>query len=120
LNIAPLIVYGERVNVPHDDTASLSQHVAAEVRAHLARQRISGRRAALMLGWTPPYLSRRLTGEIPFDVDDLAKVADLLGVPIATFFDGHSYAVSPVSRGLRNRAFRPLDKRSFRALEAVA
>lgn len=62
--------------------------VAAEVRAQLARNRLSGRRAAAMLGWKQTYLSRRLTGAVPFDVDDLAALADLLEVPIEQFFPG--------------------------------
>ncbi len=97
------ILYAERVNISQDDTTSPSDHVAAEVRAHLARQRISGRRAAIMLGWTAPYLSRRLTGEIPFDVNDLVKVADLLGLPPAAFFDNRPAPVyatlSPAETG---------------------
>ena len=68
----------ERSSLPHD--------VAAEVRAHLARQRLSGRQAAIRLGWTQPYMSRRLTGEIPFDVADLEAIADLLGIPATAFF----------------------------------
>jgi transcriptional regulator with XRE-family HTH domain len=65
----------------------LSESVAGEVRAHLARARLSGRQAALQLGWTQPYMSRRLTGDIPFDVADLEAIADLLGIPVATLFD---------------------------------
>lgn len=64
-----------------------AQAVAGEVRAQLARQRISGRQAALRLGWTPPYLSRRLIGEIPFDVADLEALAGLLDLPITAFFE---------------------------------
>ena len=61
--------------------------VAAEVRAHLARQRISGRQAAFALGWKQPYIARRLGGDIPFDVNDLAKLAELLDLPITSFFE---------------------------------
>jgi transcriptional regulator with XRE-family HTH domain len=64
----------------HDD-------VAAEVRAHLARRRISGRRLAAQLGMTEPYLSRRLTGAVPFNVNDLSAIADYLELPVASFFD---------------------------------
>ena len=62
------------------------QNVAAEIRAEFARRRISGRQAAKQLGWTGPYLSRRLTGAVPFDVNDLAAIAELLDVPVSTFF----------------------------------
>lgn len=78
-----------------------AQIVAGEVRAELARQRLSGRQAALRLGWTPPYLSRRLVGEIPFDVADLQALAELLDVPVTDFFAARSGNRSfPTSLGL--------------------
>jgi len=75
------------MNEPQGDSSTAHLRVAAEVRAHLARQRISGRQAAFALGWKQPYIARRLSGEIPFDVSDLAKIADLLGVPVTAFFE---------------------------------
>jgi hypothetical protein len=51
---------------------STTEIVAGEVRAYLGRRRLSGRAAAMQLGWTQQYMSRRLTGAIPFDVADLA------------------------------------------------
>lgn len=65
----------------------VSAIVAGEVRAYLARRRLSARQAAIKLGWTAPYLSRRLTGEVPFDVADLAAIAELLEVPVTVFFE---------------------------------
>jgi len=61
--------------------------VAGEVRAHLARRGISGNQAALRLGWTQPYMSRRLSGNVAFNVADLAAIARLLQVPVTRFFD---------------------------------
>lgn len=61
--------------------------VAAEVRAQLARAQYTGSRIARELGWTQRYMSRRLTGEVPFDVNDLAAIAEVLGVPVSSFFD---------------------------------
>jgi transcriptional regulator with XRE-family HTH domain len=74
------------MDTPHAEM--MQRIVAGEVRAWLARRQRSGRSAALELGWTEPYLSRRLTGGVPFDVSDLAKLAELLDVPITVFFDG--------------------------------
>ena len=91
----------ERSSLPHD--------VAAEVRAHLARQRLSGRQAAMRLGWTQPYMSRRLTGEIPFDVADLEAIANLLGIPATAFFQRPRYtgpAFAP-GQGVRLTERRP-------------
>ena len=61
--------------------------VAGEIRARLARRRISNRWVAAQLGWSETYLSRRLTGTVPFNVDDLAALAELLSVPIKVFFE---------------------------------
>jgi transcriptional regulator with XRE-family HTH domain len=53
----------------------------------MARQQLSGVRAARALGWTQNYISVRLRGVVPFDVADLIKIADLLEVPVSVFFD---------------------------------
>lgn len=62
------------------------QAIAGEVRAEMARQQLSGIRAAKLLGWTQNYISRRLSGTVPFDVADLQAIADLLEVPVTKFF----------------------------------
>jgi transcriptional regulator with XRE-family HTH domain len=74
------------MNEPQGDSPTPHQAVAAEVRAQLARRRMSGRRAAFALGWKQPYIARRLSGEIPFDVNDLAALAQLLELPVSEFF----------------------------------
>ena len=76
--------YAERVNNACRD---FSGAVAAEVRSWMGRRNRSGRNVAQELGWTEIYLSRRLTGKVPFDVDDLDALAGLLGVPVTEFFD---------------------------------
>src|SRR5258708_4469581 len=68
--------YTGRMNEPQADSSTVHLQVAAEVRAHLARQRISGRRAAFALGWKQPYIARRLSGEVPFDA--IARLAEWL------------------------------------------
>ena len=62
--------------------------VAGEVRAALARRRISARQAAREIGWKPAYIWRRLDGRTPLDVNDLVALAELLDVPVTTFFVG--------------------------------
>ena len=64
------------------------ESIAAEVRAQLARRRRSARSVALELGWTQTYMSRRINGRIPFNVDDLAAIAEALDVPVISFFQG--------------------------------
>jgi transcriptional regulator with XRE-family HTH domain len=61
--------------------------VAEEVRAQLARKRRSARSVALQLGWGQTYLARRVTGETPFTINDLAAIAGVLGIPVTSFFE---------------------------------
>lgn len=59
-----------------------SQHIAAEVRATLARNQISGKQLAAHLGISQFAVSRRLRGETPFSVDELSATADFLAVSL--------------------------------------
>lgn len=60
--------------------------MAAEVRAEMARQRVSQSELAERLGRNQPWVSVRLTGQVPFVVDDLNDVCRALGVSIVTLF----------------------------------
>lgn len=66
-------------------TTRPAERVAAEVRAELGRQRKSGSELAAALGMAQSTVSRRLLGEVPFDVDELHRIADYLGVPVSQF-----------------------------------
>lgn len=57
--------------------------VAAEIRAELARQRMTHGRLAEELGVSRAYLSRRLNGDTPLSITDVAAIAGILGVPVA-------------------------------------
>jgi transcriptional regulator with XRE-family HTH domain len=61
--------------------------VADNVRAELARERWTGRKAAAALGVTQTYVSRRLAGITMMSAADLQMFADLVGVPVARFFE---------------------------------
>jgi transcriptional regulator with XRE-family HTH domain len=61
--------------------------VAAEVRAIMARRRITGESVAAHVGKSRGYVSRRLIGETCFDVDDLDAVATALGVPLEAILE---------------------------------
>lgn len=54
--------------------------VAANIRAELARQRVSQRTLADELKMSPAALSNRLAGATPIDVNELSAIADALGV----------------------------------------
>lgn len=63
---------------------SLDAAIAEELRALLARRRVSARSISDKLGWGQMYLSRRLSGRVPFSAGELYKLAGLLGVPITS------------------------------------
>ena len=58
-----------------------SESIGAEVRGLLAKHKISQSAAGQHLGLSHAALSRRLLGEVPFNVDELVAIAALLGVP---------------------------------------
>ncbi|HXH77281.1 helix-turn-helix transcriptional regulator [Nocardioides sp.] len=57
--------------------------IGSEVRAELARQRKTQADLAAALSLTPATIGRRLDGTSPFNVVELAKTANWLGVPVA-------------------------------------
>jgi transcriptional regulator with XRE-family HTH domain len=65
--------------------AEYAAAVGAEVRAELARQRRTQAELATALGITPATAARRLDGTSPFNLIELATVANWLDVPIRQF-----------------------------------
>ena len=61
-------------------TVTPSEAVAEEVRAHLARKRISQAAAAKALGISQSSLSRRLVGASSFTVDEIYRLAALFDI----------------------------------------
>lgn len=64
-------------------TTTAAEDVAAQVRAELARQRISGRELARRTPLDSQYWWRRLSAKTPFNVVDLVMVSEVLGVPVS-------------------------------------
>lgn len=62
--------------------ARLRELTAEEIRVLLARRRISAAELARRAGMKQSTLARRMTGEMPFDLDELETIADVLGVPV--------------------------------------
>jgi transcriptional regulator with XRE-family HTH domain len=60
-----------------------SERVAASVRAEMARRRVSQQALADVLGHSQAWISRRVSGEVEFTVDELRRVAAALVVPLA-------------------------------------
>ncbi|GGK89547.1 hypothetical protein GCM10012284_24340 [Mangrovihabitans endophyticus] len=61
----------------------LREHVAEEIRVLLARKRMSGSELARRTGIKQSTMSRRMTGETAFDMDDLEAIAAVLEVEVA-------------------------------------
>lgn len=68
------------------DESEITQYVAGEIRAQLARHRLSGHEAARRLGWHQTQMHRRMTGERPIQAHHVYQIARMLGVPVDTFF----------------------------------
>jgi transcriptional regulator with XRE-family HTH domain len=62
---------------------SLGTQVAANVRAEMARQRKRQADLGEVLGLTQGAVSKRMSGTVALDVDELGKIATFLGVDVA-------------------------------------
>lgn len=56
--------------------------IARPIRAHLAVAGISGAELARRIGLSQPQVSRRLSGRLPFDSDDLTAIAAEINVSV--------------------------------------
>jgi transcriptional regulator with XRE-family HTH domain len=65
-------------------TFSLSESVAAEVRAEMARQSKTQADLGRVLGLVQPAISLRLRGKRPFKLNELDRLARYFGVPISS------------------------------------
>lgn len=63
-----------------------TERTASVVRAEVARHKVRTQELADILRISRTTVWRRLNGEYPFDVAELAAIADRLGVPVGTFF----------------------------------
>lgn len=61
---------------------SLADRVATDVRAELGRQQMSILELARRTGLSGSYVTRRVSGSVPFDLDDLERIGAALGVPV--------------------------------------
>jgi transcriptional regulator with XRE-family HTH domain len=56
----------------------------ANVRAEMARRGISQAQMAQAVGLSQAGVSKRLRGEVAFNIDELFQVAAVLGLPLST------------------------------------
>lgn len=83
----------------------LREHVAEEIRVLLARRKMSGAELARRTGITQSTMSRRMTGETPFDMDDLEAIAEVLQIDVTDLIprEGRSnrdFDVAPAERSV--------------------
>lgn len=98
-----------------DSTETLSVRVAEEIRAMLARRRITGRALARQLKVSSPWVSDRLTGHTKISLDDLQRIADALEVGIVDLLPtptrkprgGSIQAADPLASSARTDQTRP-------------
>lgn len=80
---------------PRAPATHADELVAGEIRAELARARITQSALAEQLGVSRTWVSRRLSGEVPLSVGDVAAIAERLGVSFTTL-------AAPVDADTRN------------------
>lgn len=61
---------------------SLSERVGMEIKVAMVRNGVTGRELARRLGASQTWVSTRLTGATPLDLNELQRIADALGVPL--------------------------------------
>jgi transcriptional regulator with XRE-family HTH domain len=87
--------------------ATFREAVAEEVRAALARRRVSASALARKLGKSQTYVWRRLSGETAFDTDDLEAIAGILDVTVVDLLPPDARGGSRVTIRYRDMAERP-------------
>lgn len=78
--------------------------VAAEVRAWMGRRRATQTDLASALNKSQAYVSRRLSGDVPFDIDDLYELAAFFKVDVPTLLGSPRANLHTEGRLLSSRA----------------
>lgn len=108
------------ISVGVTSSTPLRVRVAEEVRVALARKRMSAAKLGRALGVSQTYVWRRLNGETAFDLDDLERIAAILGVEIGSLLPSLASQISdaptvryaqPTERPPRPSSARPADNR---------
>lgn len=103
-----------------DSGDEYARAVAAEVRAMLGRRLVQGKRLAARLGVSQMYVSRRIRGDLPWDVADLARVADVLDCEVSDLLPPIGTAHTRQYRhGVVSMAHATLRERAGRHLRLV-
>lgn len=87
----------------HGSVDEHEQRVAAEVRAEIARQRITEDQLAVVFAQHQTWVSRRKTGKVPWSAGQLVVLADYMGVPVEQFFRAGPGSGPATSSGCSSR-----------------
>lgn len=80
--------------------ARTTRHIVADnLRAEIARKRLSGRQVANSLGLGQMYIARRLSGDVELSASDIIAFSDLLGIDPGVLFEGTKNAPTPKGGG---------------------
>ncbi len=64
---------------------SYNASVTAEIKAELTRQHRSQADLCAALGWSQPFLSRRMTGQVSFSISEIEQIAGAFRLPVSQF-----------------------------------
>lgn len=67
--------------------SSIRSYAAGALRAEMAREKKSSADLASVLGCSQSSAARRMSGDTPLDLDDIAAIARWLGVAESVFFE---------------------------------
>ena len=85
----------------------LRERTAEEIRVLLARRRMSAAELARQTGLRQQNLSRRMTGETAFDLDELEIIATALGVKVSDLVNDGGGSVQTTVPKVRVTGQRP-------------
>jgi len=85
---------------PEVSAKTLTQLVATEIRVQMARADVRQSQLAREINKTEQWLSVRLRGRQPIDVNDLALIAKALGVGVHDLLPAPDVAARATTRGL--------------------
>ena len=84
--------------------ATKARSVTADnVRAEMARRRVTQSQLAEALGIGQPAVSGKLKGRSPFDIDELATISEFLHVPLAALIGIDDPFPQPAATGTQQR-----------------
>lgn len=70
---------------PETEGVTFDSEVAFRVREQMRKARVSQTLLGKRLGVHQTYMSRRVRGEVPFSIDELAAIAQIVDCPITAF-----------------------------------